>query len=67
MNSKYGSYITKLMTLILDNNQEKFVQELAISELNKLSFDMKEFIRKNTNNNSDEVTKNKKQLLQEDK
>ena len=65
-NDKFGSYITKLMTTILDSEQEEFVRELALSELKRLNVDMNEFIRKNTKDISDNV-KNKKQLLQEDK
>ena len=65
-NDKFGSYITKLMTTILDSEQEEFVKDLALSELIRLNVDMNEFIRKNTKDISDNV-KNKKQLLQEDK
>ena len=65
-NDKFGSYITKLMTTILDYEQEEFVKDLALSELKRLNVDMNEFIRKNTKDISDKV-KNKKQLLQEDK
>ncbi len=65
-NDKFGSYITKLMTTILDSEQEEFVKDLALSELKRLNVDINEFIRKNTKDISDNV-KNKKQLLQEDK
>ena len=65
-NDKFGSYITKLMSTILDSEQEEFVKDLALSELKRLNVDMNEFIRKNTKDISDNV-KNKKQLLQEDK
>ena len=65
-NDKFGSYITKLMTTILDSEQEEFVKDLAISELKKLNVDINEFIRKNTQIISDNI-ENKKQLLQEDK
>ena len=65
-NDKFGSYITKLMTTILDSEQEEFVKDLALSELKRLNVDMNEFIRKNTKDISDNM-KNKKQLLQEDK
>ena len=34
---KFGSYITKLMTTILDSEQEQFVKDLALSELKKLN------------------------------
>ena len=65
-NDKFGSYITKLMTTIIDLEQEQFVKDLALGELKRLNVDMNEFIRKNTKNISDNI-KNKKQLLQEDK
>ena len=65
-NDKFGSYITKLMTTILDSEQEEFVKDLALGELKRLNVDMNEFIRKNTKDISDNI-KNKKQLLQEDK
>ena len=65
-NDKFGSYITKLMTTILDSEQEEFVKDLALGELKRLNVDMNEFIRKNTKDISDNI-KSKKQLLQEDK
>ena len=65
--NKLGSYITKLMTTILDKEQEEFVKELALSELNRLNVDVNEFIRKHTKNPIEELEKTKKQLLQEDK
>ena len=65
-NDNFGYYINKLITTILDSEQEEFVKDLALSELKRLNVDMNEFIRKNTKNISDNV-KNKKQLLQEDK
>ena len=65
--NKLGSYITKLMTTILDSEQEEFVKELALSELTRLNVDVNEFIRKNTKDISDEIEKTEKKLLQEDK
>ena len=65
--NKLGSYITKLMTTVLDTEQEEFVRELALSELTRLNVDVNEFIRKHTKDDSDEVKKTEKQLLQEDK
>ena len=46
--NKLGSYITKLMTTVLDKEQEEFVKDLALSELNRLNVDMNDFIRKHT-------------------
>ena len=65
--NKLGGYITKLMTTILDSEQEQFVKELALSELTRLNVDVNEFIRKHTKDISDEIKKTEKQLLQEEK
>jgi len=66
--NKLGGYITKLMTTILDSEQEQFVKELALSELTRLNVDVNEFIRKNTKDDFDkEQQKQNKKLLQEDK
>ena len=65
--NKLGSYITKLMTTVLDSEQEEFVKDLALSELTRLNVDVNEFIRKHTKDISDEIEQTKKQLLQEDK
>ena len=65
--NKLGSYITKLMTTVLDSEQEEFVKDLALSELNRLNVDVNEFIRKHTKDISDEIKDTEKKLLQEDK
>ena len=66
--NKLGSYITKLMTTVLDNEQEQFVKDLALSELNRLNVDVNDFIRKHTKDDFDkEKEKQDKKLLQEDK
>tara|TARA_Y100000034_G_scaffold97358_1_gene118866 strand:+ start:190 stop:408 length:219 start_codon:yes stop_codon:yes gene_type:complete len=66
--NKLGNYITKLMTTVLDSEQEEFVVELALSELKRLNVDIEEFVRKHTKDNFDkEKEKQEKQLLQEDK
>ena len=65
--NKLGSYITKLMTTILDSEQEEFVKELALSELKRLNVDMNDFIRKHTKDDLDKIKETEKQLLQEDK
>ena len=65
--NKLGSYITKLMTTVLDNEQEEFVKELALSELTRLNVDMNEFIRKHIKDDFDKAKETEKQLLQEDK
>ena len=65
--NKLGSYITKLMTTVLDNEQEQFVRDLALGELNRLNVDMNDFIRKHTKDDFDKAKETEKQLLQEDK
>ena len=68
---KLGTYITKLMTTILDNEQEDFVKELAMNELSRLNVDIDSFIRKHIDKKEteelDKQKKQEKQLLQEDK
>ena len=66
--NKLGSYITKLMTTVLDMEQEQFVRELALGELQRLNVNVNEFIGKHTKDMFDkEKEKQEKQLLQEDK
>ena len=65
--NKLGSYITKLMTTILDSEQEEFVKELALGELTRLNVDVNDFIRKHTKDEIDKIKETEKQLLQEDK
>ena len=67
MADKLGTYITKLMTTILDKEQEGFVVNLAFSELKRLNVDIEEFLRKHSKDDSDELKKTEKILLQEDK
>ena len=66
--NKLGSYITKLMTTVLDMEQEQFVRELALGELQRLNVNVNEFIGKHTKDMYDkEKEQQEKQLLQEDK
>ena len=65
--NKLGSYITKLMTTVLDSEQEQFVRDLALSELERLNVDMNDFIRKHTKDDIDKIKETEKKLLQEDK
>ena len=67
MNNKLGTYITKLMTTVLEKDQEDFVKNLAFSELKRLNVNIEEFLRKNSKDNSENVEKTEKILLQEDK
>ena len=65
--NKLGSYITKLMTTVLDNEQEQFVKDLAWNELKRIDADIEEFLRKHSKDDSEEQEKTEKILLQEDK
>ena len=65
--NKLGSYITKLMTTVLDNEQEQFVKDLALSELTRLNVDVSEFINKHLKDEFDKAKEKEKQLLQEDR
>ena len=65
--NKLGNYITKLMTTVLDTEQEQFVKELALGELTRLNVDVNEFIRKHTKDDIDKIKETEKKLLQEDR
>ena len=65
--NKLGSYITKLMVTVLDNEQDQFVKDLALSELTRLNVDVNEFINKHTKDEIDKIKETEKKLLQEDK
>ena len=68
MNDKLGSYISKLMTTIVDKEQEEFVKNLALSELTNIKNSLEEFILKNTIKTEDfPEEKTEKQLLNEEK
>ena len=63
---KFGTYIQKLMTVVLDKEHDEFVQKLAWEELNRIGCDIKQFVVKNDNDNDeDEKKKTEKILLQE--
>ena len=63
--NKYGSYIQKLMTLVLDKEQDEFVQQMAWDELKRLGEDVSEFLMKHSTDDSEEKEKTEKILLQE--
>ena len=65
--NKLGTYISKLMTTVLDFKEEDFVRQLASDELQRLKIDIEEFIRKNSLEDDEEKQNAEKQLLQEDK
>ena len=65
--NKLGNYITKLMTTVLDSEQEQFVKDLALNELKRLNVDVEEFVRKHMKDDSDKAKETEKKLLQEDR
>ena len=64
---KLGPYIQKLMTTVLDNKEDDFVKELAMSELTRLKVNIEEFLVKHYQEDDVAEEKPEKQLLQEDK
>ncbi len=66
MKDKLGPYVNRLMTTILDSEQEEFVQDLAWNELKRINADVESFLRKNARDDIKDSEKTVKQLLQED-
>tara|TARA_B100000902_G_scaffold333170_1_gene331542 strand:+ start:316 stop:543 length:228 start_codon:yes stop_codon:yes gene_type:complete len=65
---KLGTYITKLMTTVVDKESDDFVKNLAWDELKRINADIEAFLRKNSVE-EDDIEKQEetiKQLLQED-
>ena len=62
---KLGNYISTLMTIVIDKEQDEFVQNLALSELEHLSVNMEEFIEKHKASAEEDLEKTVKVLLQE--
>ena len=67
MTDKLGPYVNRLMTTVLDSEQEQFVKDLALSELTRLNVDVSEFINKHTKDDIDKIKETEKKLLQEDR
>ena len=65
--NKLGPYIQKLMTTVLDNKEDDFVKELALTELTRLKVNIDEFLIKHYQEDDVVEEKPEKQLLQEDK
>ena len=62
--NKLGGYITKLMTTVVEEGQEQFVKDLALSELERLNVDVNDFIRKYKKDIFDKAEETEKKLLQ---
>ena len=64
---KFGPYIQRLMTTVIDKEQEQFVKDLAFNELERLKINLEEFIVKNLKDDEEQSEQTVKQLLQEEK
>tara|TARA_Y100001963_G_scaffold160112_1_gene267945 strand:- start:2404 stop:2628 length:225 start_codon:yes stop_codon:yes gene_type:complete len=68
MRDKLGPYISQLMATIVDKEQDDFVKELAINELERLKVDLNSFLLKYIKNDDDTKSEETvKKLLQEEK
>ena len=65
--NKFGAYVSRLMTTVIDEEQEQFVKDLAWNELKTINNSIEEFLRKNSKDEIDKIKETEKQLLQEDK
>ena len=65
--NKLGSYISTLMTVILDQEQDEFVRNLAFDELKRLNVNIEEFLNNNGKDDEKASEITVKQLLQEEK
>jgi hypothetical protein len=67
-NNKLGSYIQKLMLIVIDKEQDNDVIQLAWDELRRLNTDLNEFLTTNKEDVFEKVQRKaiKKQLLQEE-
>mgnify|MGYP003124317106 CR=1 FL=1 len=63
MKSKHGTYIQKLMTVIIDKEQEEFVRNLSWNELNSIKNNLIEFLEKNKFNEHETKKDPNQQLL----
>ena len=65
--NKLGAYISNLMANVVDEENNQFVRNLALSELQNLITDLQEFAVKHSSDDTEEVKQTEKKLLQEDK
>ena len=63
---KFGAYVQRLMTTVIDKEQEQFVQDLAWNELKRINADIEEFLRKHSQDDTKESKETIKTLLQEE-
>lgn len=67
MNNKLGTYVSQLMTTVVDKDSSDFVKQLALDELKRLGQDVNDFIEKHKSSEIEDIKKTEKILLQEDK
>jgi hypothetical protein len=63
MTDKYGSYIQKLMSVILDEEQEEFVKNMSWEELKQIRDGLSGFLEKRKPKEPHEKKENPKQQL----
>ena len=63
MPDKYGTYIQKLMSVILDEEQEEFVKKLSWRELKQIKDGLSSFLEKKKSKEPHEKQENPKQQL----
>jgi len=66
MEDKYGTYIQKLMSIILDDSQEYFVRNMAWKDLKFIGDGLMSFLNKtqmSDTSKNEEKQKHKQQLL----
>jgi hypothetical protein len=63
MTDKYGSYIQKLMSVILDEEQEEFVKKMSWGELKQIRDGLDGFLEKRKPKEPHEKQENPKQQL----
>ena len=63
MTDKYGSYIQKLMSIVLDDEQEEFVKNMSWGELTQIRDGLSGFLEKQKPKEPHEKQENPKQQL----
>ena len=67
MTDKLGNYISSLMSIVIDKENDEFIQNLAKQELEKISRDVQEFLHLHRVDDEEQSKKTIKKLLQEEK
>ena len=67
MKNRLGTYISQLMTTVVDKESADFVKQLALDELKRLNCNIDDFLVKHEPSEVEDIEKTEKILLQEDK